>query len=55
MQSVWRDSVPFSPGLLKSSIEYEVNTHTHTTHTSSLSRDSGVCVQGSGANALELV
>ena len=27
MQSVWRDSVPFSPGLLKSSIEYEVNTH----------------------------
>jgi len=53
MQSVWRDSVPFSPGLLKSSIEYEVNTHT--THTSSLSRDSGVCVQGSGANALELV
>lgn len=27
MQGVWRDSVPFSPGLLKSSIEYEVNTH----------------------------
>ena len=32
MQSVWRDSVPFSPGLLKSSIEYEVNTHTHYAH-----------------------
>ena len=53
MQNVWRESVMFSPGLLKSSIEYEVNTHY--THTSSLSRDSGVCVQGSGANALELV
>lgn len=30
MQNVWRDSVPFSPGLLKSSIEYEV--HTLRTH-----------------------
>ena len=27
MQNVWRESVTFSPGLLKSSIEYEVNTH----------------------------
>lgn len=53
MQNVWKESVTFSPGLLKSSIEYEVNTHT--THTSSLSCDSGACVQGSGANALELV
>lgn len=53
MQNVWRESVMFSPGLLKSSIEYEVNTHY--THTSSLSRDPGACVQGSGANALELV
>lgn len=27
MQSVWRESVTLSPELLKSSIEYEVNTH----------------------------
>ena len=27
MQNVWRESVTLSPGLLKSSIEYEVNTH----------------------------
>lgn len=32
MQNVWRESVTFSPGLLKSSIEYEVNTHTLRTH-----------------------
>jgi len=52
MQNVWRESVMFSPGLLKSSIEYEVNTHyAHIVP----SRDSGACVQGSGANALELV
>lgn len=30
MQNVWRESVTFSPGLLKSSIEYEV--HTLRTH-----------------------
>ena len=32
MQNVWRESVTFSPGLLKSSIEYEVNTHYAHTH-----------------------
>lgn len=54
MQSVWRDSVTLSPGLLKSSIEYEVNTHTLRTH-----RPSAAILEygsrGSGANALELV
>lgn len=54
MQNVWRESVMFSPGLLKSSIEYEVNTHTlHTYRPLAAILEFGSSFDG--ANALELV
>ena len=52
IQSVWKDSVTFSPGFQKSSIEYEVTTHyTYRPLAAILEFTS----RGSGANALELV
>ncbi len=52
IQGVWKDSVTFSPGFQKSSIEYEVTTHyTYRPLAAILEFTS----RGSGANALELV